>query len=89
MQEKRSRWFGHVMRREEVYVGKIVMTLEVQGMKQRGRPKQRWTDKIKEDMEEKGVQRERLEAGPSRVEATRQIDRPHMKGDKTRKKKNR
>ena len=39
-QERRMRWYGHVMRRDEEYVGKRAMGIEVQGSR-RGRPKKR------------------------------------------------
>ena len=37
-QEIRLKWYGHVMRREENYVCKSVINMEVEGRKQ-GRPK--------------------------------------------------
>ena len=40
VQERRMRWYRHVMRRDEEYVGKRVMGIEVQGSR-RGRPKKR------------------------------------------------
>ena len=43
VQEKRSRWFGHVMRREEDCVGKrAMMALEVQG-RGTGQSNDEWT----------------------------------------------
>ena len=37
VQERRLKWYGHVMRREEDYVGRRAMGLEVQGLRKRGR----------------------------------------------------
>ena len=39
VQESRLKWYGHVLRREEEYVGKRVMAMEVPGKRRRGRPK--------------------------------------------------
>ena len=55
VQERRMRWYGHVMRRDEEYVGKRVMGIEVQGSRRRGRPKKRWVDCVKDDVREKGL----------------------------------
>ena len=44
--ERRLQWYGHVMRRDETYVGKRVMVLEVEGTRGRG-PKRRWMDNDK------------------------------------------
>ena len=48
VQERRLKWYGHVMRREEHYVGRMAMVMKVQGRRKRGRPKRRWLDKVKE-----------------------------------------
>ena len=37
VQESRLKWYGHVLRREEEYVGKRVMVMEVPGKRRRGR----------------------------------------------------
>ena len=51
VQEHRMQWYGHVvMRRDEEYVGKRVMGIEVQGSRRRGRPKKRWADYVKDDL---------------------------------------
>ena len=53
VQERRLKWYGHVMRRDENYVGRRAMVMKVQGRRQRGRPKRRWLDKVKDDTKEK------------------------------------
>ena len=55
VQERRLKWYGHVMRREEHYVGRRAMVMKVQGRRKRGRPKRRWLDKVKDDIKEKGL----------------------------------
>ena len=56
VQERRLKWYGHVMRREEHYVGRRAMEMKVQGRRKRGRPKRRpkrrWLDKVKDDIKE-------------------------------------
>ncbi|EYC25573.1 hypothetical protein Y032_0011g1280 [Ancylostoma ceylanicum] len=52
MREARLRWFGHVLRREGGSVAKTALTLEVKGVRPRGRPKTRWLDCVKTDMAE-------------------------------------
>ena len=53
VQESRLKWCGHVLRREDEYVGKSVMAMEVPGKRRRGRPKRRWLDNIKNDLSER------------------------------------
>ena len=55
VQERRLKWYWHVMRREEHYVGRRAMVMRVQGRRKRGRPKRRRLDKVKDDIEEKGL----------------------------------
>ena len=55
VQEIRLKWYGHVIRREEHYVGRRAMVMPVQGRRKRGRPKRRWLDKVKDDIKEKGL----------------------------------
>ena len=54
----------HEFRREEEYVGKRVMVMEVLGKRTRGRPKRRWLDNIKNDLSE----RERVVSGGSTLD---------------------
>ena len=55
--ESRLKWHGCVLRREDEYVGKRVMGVEVPGKRRRGRPKRRspWLDSISYDLSERTV----------------------------------
>ena len=55
MREGRLRWYGHNMRREENYIGKRMLRMELPGRRNRGRPKRRYMDVVKEDMRVAGV----------------------------------
>ena len=55
MREDSLRWYGHVMRRDQEYVGRKMMEMELPGKRKRGRPKRRFLDVVKEDMREVGV----------------------------------
>ena len=59
MQESRLKWYEHVLRREDEYVGKSVMAMEVPGKRRRGRPKRRWLDSIRNDLSERELSRTR------------------------------
>ena len=54
MREGRLRWYGHVMRRDQECVERKMMEMELPG-KRRGRPKRRFLDVVKEDIEEVGA----------------------------------
>ena len=58
---ERLRWFGHVKRREESYIGRRMMKIEIPGKRTRGKPRRRWNDNIKEDMKKAGVSEEEAE----------------------------
>ena len=48
------RWYGHVKRREEDYVGIRMMEMAVPGRRKRGRQRRRWMDMAREDIERVG-----------------------------------
>ena len=58
VQESRLKWYGYLLRREDEYVGKRVMGMEVLGKRRRGRPKRRWLDSIGNDLSERELSRE-------------------------------
>ena len=51
----RLRWYGHVKRREEGYMGKRMMEMTVPGRRKRVKPRRRWMDLVREDMERVGA----------------------------------
>ena len=53
--ERRLKWYGHVMRMEEDHLVKRVMTKAIPGKRKRGRPKTRWKDVCKRDMQTVGL----------------------------------
>ena len=48
MREGRLRWYGHVMMRDQEYVGRKMMEMELPGKRKRGRPKRRYLYLVKE-----------------------------------------
>ena len=61
MREGRLRWYGHVMRRDQEYVGRKMMEMELPGKRKRERPKRIVLDVVKEDMEEVGAKKTDIE----------------------------
>ena len=53
--KSRLRWFGHVERKDDSDWVKRCITWEVEGVRQRGRPKKTWWDCGKNDMESLGL----------------------------------
>ena len=60
MKEGRLRWYGHIMRRDQEYVGRRVMKMELLGKRKRGRPKRIFLDVAKEDMGEVGAKEKEI-----------------------------
>ena len=48
--EKMLRWFGHVQRRDKEEAARKILQMAVDGKRNRGRPKLRWRDLMKEDI---------------------------------------
>ena len=84
LRSARLRWYGHVRRREEDYMGKRMLEIVVPGRRRRGRPKRRWMDVMREDMEKVGSCGGRR-GGSGKVEETCALWRPRI--GKSRKKK--
>ena len=61
MREGRLRWCGHVIRRDQEYVERRVIEMELLGKRKRGRPKRRFLDVVKEDMWEVGAREKEIE----------------------------
>ena len=59
--EARLRWYGHVLRKDDGYIGRRLLRMELPGKKKRGRPKRRFMDVVKEDMAEVEVTEEDTE----------------------------
>ena len=55
LRNARLRWYGHIKSREEDYVGKRMVEIAVPGVRKRGRPRRRWMDLVREDMERVGA----------------------------------
>ena len=55
MREGRLRWYGHVMRRDQDYVRRKIMEMELPGKRKRGRAKKKLLEVVKEDMGEVGA----------------------------------
>ena len=56
--EARLRWYGHVLRKDDGYIGRRMLRMELPGKRKRGRPKRRFMDVVKEGMAEVEVKEE-------------------------------
>ena len=88
VQESRLKWYGHVLRREDEYVGKRVMAMEVQGKRRRGRQKRRWLDNIRNDLSERELSGEKAHKTKFNGVVSYETSTPHKsKWERMRKKK--
>jgi len=55
IKKSRLRWFGHVERKDDSHWVKRCITWEVEGIRQRGRPKKTWWDCVQNDKESLGM----------------------------------
>lgn len=56
--EARSRWLRHVWRRDAGYIARRVLKMELPGKKKRKRPKRRFMDVVREDVQVVGTGRD-------------------------------
>ena len=56
--ERQDRWYGHLRRKDDGYIGRRMLRMELPGKRKRGRPKRRFMDVVKEDMAEVEVTEE-------------------------------
>ena len=56
--EARLRWYAHLRRKDDGYIGRRMLRMELPGKRKRGRPKRRFMDVVKEDMAEVEVAEE-------------------------------
>ena len=49
--EAKLRWFRHVRRRDAGYIGRRMLKMELPGKRKRGRPKRRFMDMVRKDMQ--------------------------------------
>lgn len=55
LRRRRLRWWGHVLRKDDEEWVKKCMDLEVDGTRGRGRPRLRWREVVKKDMDDCGM----------------------------------
>ena len=56
VKENRLRWYGHMKRREAEHPIRRVMNMEIPGRRRPGRPKLRWIDCVRRDMDRLGLE---------------------------------
>ena len=48
--EARLGWFGHVRRKDDGYIGRRMLRMDLAGKRKWGRPKRRFMDAVREDV---------------------------------------
>ena len=78
MRQKRLRWFGHIVRRDEEEVEiKKVFELKIEGRRKRGRLVKGWIDMVEEDMKKRGVvQQDAVDREGWRKKAVKRLAKP-------------
>lgn len=64
--KERLMWFGHVIRKEDGYVGKRMLGIDLLGIRKKGRQRRRFMDAVKEYMQVVGATENRKR--PSLIE---------------------
>uniref|UniRef100_A0A1W7R9N5 Endonuclease-reverse transcriptase HmRTE-e01 n=1 Tax=Hadrurus spadix TaxID=141984 RepID=A0A1W7R9N5_9SCOR len=53
-------WFGHVKRKGESELARRMLEQKIRGKRPRGRPRRRWIDGVKEEIERRGIKAEKI-----------------------------
>src|SRR6218665_1959730 len=56
IKRRRLTWFGHVERKDGKRLPNAALHGLVRGERSRGRPRKRWMEDVREDLEERGIQ---------------------------------
>ena len=74
--EARLRWYGHVRRKDDGYIRRRMLRMELQGKRKRGRPKRRFMDTVEVTAEDAERDQKLLEmANPLWRPLTREAER--------------
>jgi len=55
LQQNRLRWYGHVLRKEDIDWVQKCMEYKVEGCRPRGRPKRTWREVVQKDCQARNV----------------------------------
>jgi hypothetical protein len=54
---QRISWLGHLERKEENRIPKLIFSQELEGLRRRGGPRKRWKEEVERDLHVLGVRR--------------------------------